>query len=237
MLTLALLLACTPEDPWIPPVGGVVDLQTDDGITLRADYTPAANPSRPAVVLVHMIPPNFDRTSWPEAFVQLLATEDWSVLAIDRRGAGESDGDAVDAYQGPLGRLDVAAAVGKLVADGAGDIVLIGASNGTTSVADYASDAAAEGWTPPTATGFLSAGPYTENQQAIGDMPVRPSFFMYENSDRERSWAEGIEPDAPDAWEFWFYDPGAHGTNQLGRDGIDERIRDWVRAVADTPVE
>ena len=51
----------------------VVAFQTADGLTLRADYRTASVAGRPAVVLVHMIPPGNDRSGYPERVRAALA--------------------------------------------------------------------------------------------------------------------------------------------------------------------
>jgi len=218
------LLACSPsttetDDGIEMPEGGVITVLTEDDVSITADYYPASMTGRPAVVLLHMIPPNFDRSSWPADFITELHDNDWNVLVPDRRGAGDSEGTAVDAYEGDGGRMDVAALVSQLEEDGAGDLMLIGASNGTTSVLDYTVWAAQNDVRTPVAAGFMSGGPYTENQSSFADMPLIPAFFSYEDSDRERDWATTQQDRGVGAWEFWYLDdPGAHGTNAFDSD-------------------
>ena len=152
----------------------VVSFQTVDDVTLVADYLPATQQGAGVVVLLHMIPPGNDRSGYPQRVLDAFAELGLNVLNVDRRGAGDSGGVAQDAYEGPLGRFDVEAAVAfALDESGAcpGDptrVMLVGASNGTTSVMDYVvghdsrlPDAAAIAW--------LSPGTYTENQNAIAD--------------------------------------------------------------------
>ena len=150
-----------------------VDLETFDGITLKADYTPPSTEGKGAIVLLHMIPPNFDRTSYPARIRTALADSGHAVLNIDRRGAGESEGNAQDAYQGSLGRLDVEAGVSFLIdskracATAPDKILLVGASNGTTSVMDYTTNRSNTELPTPAAIAWLSPGGYTESQNTI----------------------------------------------------------------------
>ena len=66
----------------------VVDLQTSDGVNLKASYT---SPGRtgPAMLLIHQC--NMDRSSWKPISDDLVSSG-IHVLALDLRGFGESDG-------------------------------------------------------------------------------------------------------------------------------------------------
>lgn len=211
LLLLPLTVACKgdPEGP-----GEIASLQTRDGVSLEADHL-AAGVGRPAVLLLHMIPPNWDRTSWPEDFLQALHARDWHVLALDRRGAGASGGEAVDAYEGEAGRYDVEAAFDFLAAEGATDIAILGASNGTTSMVDYSVWAASEGLPEPAATAFLTGGTYTENQTEMADFAAKaiPSAFAFSTAERE--WSVAQEALDPGSWTFLEYPEGAHGTQMF----------------------
>ncbi len=199
-----------PTVPWAIPESGVITVETRDGVTLEADYYPSETEGAPGVVLLHMIPPSNDRTNWPESFITSLTDEGWSVLNLDRRGAGGSDGVAFDAYTGPDGKKDVEAAVLKLQADGYGDLVLLGASNGTTSVVDYTVWAPGQGLPEPVALGLMTGGDYTENQNAMEDLPEVPTVFTY--STLEADWSVAQQPIDPGSWSFLEYGPGGHGT-------------------------
>lgn len=199
---------------WTPPEGGVVELVTDDGVTLVADYTPVDQEGAAAVVLLHMIPPSWDRTSWPTDFVSALHDQGWAVIAPDRRGAGDSGGEAREAYTGPNGKLDAAACVDRLRADGYDDIAIIGASNGTTTALDYTLWARAEGRPVPVALGFMTGGSYTEAQSAMADLGAEvPAVFTF--STEERAWSvtqQGLERAS---WVFHEYPSGDHGTQMF----------------------
>jgi len=217
-LTVA-LTACGTADPvstdvpWTAPNGGVIELTTTDSVTLEADYYPASAVDRPAIVLLHMVPPSNTRADWPAPFIAELTSRDWTVIAVDRRGAGGSDGNPADSYIGPGGRLDVAAAVQRITDDGyTGKLALIGASNGTTSVLDYAVDPPV-GLPAVAVMGFLTGGSYTEAQNAMSSVSKVPAFFTY--STMERAWSEAQRPVDEASWAFYEYPGGAHGTRMF----------------------
>ncbi|MBX2800326.1 MAG: alpha/beta hydrolase [Myxococcales bacterium] len=212
----------------------VVQLQTRDEVTLEADFYDAGVDGSPAFVLLHMIPPGNDRTNWPTDFMELLVDNGWSALAVDRRGAGGSDGVASEAYTGPNGKFDVEAAVSFLSDRGATDLVLIGASNGTTSLLDYAVWAGGEGLPEPVAVGFMTGGNYTENQNAMKTLPQIPAVFTY--STAESAWSDAQKPLDPGSWSFLEYANGSHGTRMFGdKPDVRTDLVDFFSGVLDAP--
>ncbi|MEM6296181.1 MAG: alpha/beta fold hydrolase [Myxococcota bacterium] len=194
----------------------VVSFTTSDGVALEADFVPSGQASGKAALLLHMIPPSNDRTNYPPAFIEALTGAGYTVLNVDRRGAGGSQGEAQAAYEGPNGRLDAVAAMAFLASSecalGARDTVIVGASNGTTTALDYA--VTAEASSRPRALVFLSPGGYTENQNAVADhadvLSSVPVFLGY--PDGERAWPEGVRSLVGDAWQLKQYDGGSHGS-------------------------
>ncbi|MGF1469848.1 MAG: alpha/beta hydrolase [Sandaracinaceae bacterium] len=210
--------------------GQVVTLTTADGVRLQADLYVEGTAGGPAAALFHMVPPSNDRTNYGRAFIDALLGQGLSVLNVDRRGAGASEGVAVDAYRGPKGKLDVRAAVELLRGHpcGFGRLGLVGASNGTTSVLDYTVDAAERGAPGPDGLVFLTGGSYTESQNVLRDArtalaPV-PLLFVYSTAERE--WSASFEDGAPAAWRFLEVPNGAHGTRMF------EAVPDSVDDVA-----
>ena len=191
----------------------VVDLTTRDGVSLVGDLYTAGGADRPGFVLLHMIPPSYDRTGWTRSFIDRLSAACWNAIAIDRRGAGESGGTARDAYTGEYGRYDVEAAVKRLQDEGLASLAVIGASNGTTSMIDYSVWAAGEGLPEVAALGFMTGGTYTEAQTAMGDVPKVPAIFTY--STGERDWSVNQQPLDPGTWSFQEYAEGDHGTKMF----------------------
>lgn len=196
----------------------VVELQTSDGITLTADYTPAKSSDRGVVILLHMIPPNFDRSSYPLRVREAINALDLNVLNIDRRGAGDSGGDAVDAYTGTTARLDVEAAVSYVLAREGGcavdpsKITLVGASNGTTAVLDYTVNRSNTNLPDPNALVWLSPGSYTENQNKLSDNRAKldaiPLLIIHPDSE---PWATQLT-DVSQTCKIVEIEGGAHGT-------------------------
>ncbi|MCA9568053.1 MAG: alpha/beta hydrolase, partial [Myxococcales bacterium] len=176
------IIACNHAPPAVPTPAPVatdaerIELTTRDGVALVADAW-RGEAGAPAVLLLHMTPTGgWNRTDWPTSFVDGLRAEGWWVVALDRRGAGESGGEARDAFEGEGGRYDVESAVTFLTSEGAGDLAILGASNGSTSALDYALWAGSEGLREPVALGFLTGGTYTENQNTLEGLSVPVVF-------------------------------------------------------------
>lgn len=197
----------------------VVRFTTSDGVELVADFTPAKNQNRGAVLLFHMIPPSNDRTSYPLRVREALADLDLNVLNVDRRGAGESGGIAKDAYTGETASLDVEAAVSYMLSDEAPcqidpeNILLVGASNGTTSVFDYVSSRQDSSLPGPKAVIWLSPGSYTESQNKIRRSDITSCPVLIVHPDNE-PWATQYNGEH-EAWRIVEIEDGRHGTGNF----------------------
>ncbi len=214
----------------------IVSFSTSDGVRLEADLATPGLARGPGVILLHMIPPSNDRSNYPRDVVEALVARGVTVLNVDRRGAGNSDGVARDAYLGPGGARDVRAAFEFLRAQPCAvdpsRVVLVGASNGSASVVDYVV-AADNDDTRPAGIVFLTGGTYTEAQTRYAAhrdrLEATPTLFVY--SRVERAWSAGLQPDAPTRWTFREYDPGAHGTGMFAtQPGVVDVIADFVVA-------
>lgn len=193
-----------------------VMLRTDDALQLEADLYPSGVVGGPAVVLLHMIPPSNDKSNYPPEFIDAVVAAGYTVLNVNRRGAGASQGDPKTAYEGPDGRLDAVAAF-RFVTDDAcqaptDDVSFVAASNGTTTALDFALGDPSQPL--PAALVFLSPGGYTENQHAVAEHTDRlgevPILFGYPDS--ESAWPAAVAELSNPRWEFRQYDGGRHGS-------------------------
>lgn len=210
---------CTAKD------GKEVQLQTRDGVDLKAVHYSSGIRGAKAVVLLHMIPPHHDLNNYSPEFIRELRSSGFDVINVNRRGAKGSGGNAKDAYDGPSGWLDALAGVQFLLdspcKNDPSRIAMVGASNGSTSMIDYnihAHQDSASRQPKAKAMVFLSGGSYTESQHQIAEHldalgPIS-SFFAYPKSEAE--WSLGIEELAKKeelaCWRFNEYGEEAHGT-------------------------
>ena len=196
---------CTTSD------GTEVNIDTVDGETLAATWYQVNEKPQGTAVLLHMIPPGNTRANYPSEFIDALNQRCLNVLNVDRRGAGGSSGDPVAAYTGPNGVHDAEAAVAfasSRDSEFSGErLVLVGASNGSTTVLDYV----AQGNTVA-AVALLSPGTYTENQQRVlgSGLESVPTLFAFPDS--EADWSLAFESSGGENWVWRQYDGGRHGT-------------------------
>ncbi len=218
----------------------VVRFKTSDDVELVADYHPPESAGKGAIVLFHMIPPNFDRSSYPSRVRNAFADAGYAVINVDRRGAGESAGVAQDAYTGPKGKLDVEAAIEYILSDDrkcavdSAKIMIVGASNGTTSVLDYTAGRSTTTLPNPKAIAWLSPGPYTESQYKIDEnktlLEALPVLIIHPASE---TWANAYESYSAN-WKVVTLENGVHGTGNFD-DGALEALQlpallDWAAA-------
>ncbi len=251
-----LLLACGGDNPTDAPggttdattdvggepcVGGesVVSMETTDGVTLEADDMMASVSGRPALVLFHMVPPYFDRSSWPKRIRSKFHDLDINVLNVDRRGAGGSGGVPEEAYFGDGALLDGEAAVSWLMSDQRGcaidteRLMLFGASNGTTTTLDYAFGHAGD---LPDVAGlaWLSPGEYTEAQNDIDDKRKKlENVSMHWLYPENEPYADDFVDGAPGTWQFARRGL-QHGTDMFDGDTLeDDTVADLLALVDD----
>ncbi len=230
-----------------PPVAcgeqEVVTFETEDSVTLVADYLPAESAGAGAVILFHQIPPHFDRTSYPQRILDAISETGVNVLNVDRRGVEDSTtGDPVDAYEGPGGRIDMEASVRFLLSEerpcaiDSSRLVLVGASNGTTSVMDY-TVAKSDGLPDSAAIIWLSPGQYTQNQNQIADNrdTLDPLPILWIHPDDEPFSLDFVNG-APSAWRFVQLEGGTHGTGNFDEGALEEQqlseMVAWIEAIA-----
>lgn len=206
--------ACA-DDAQAAPGAGLAVLETRDGVCLVGDHFPGASQA-PGVLLLHMTPTGgASRADWTGALLDPLVEAGFHVLALDRRGAGDSGGEGVDAYEGEWGRYDVEAGALFLQDNaGASFLTVVGASNGTTSLVDYAVWAEGENRPPVTAGVLLSGGTYTENQTAMEDVAAAGVPLHLAVAESEASWSEDHAALDP-SWSLDVRTGSSHGTALL----------------------
>lgn len=217
-----------------------VHFSTSDGVRLTADLFPAAGTGGPAVILLHMNPEGNDNTNFPPELIERLSSMSLTVLNVNRRGAGGSEGNARDAFEGPSGVEDAIAAQSFVVehcSSNASAMMLVGASNGTTTALDFTVASSTNPAIPtPRGLVFLSAGDYTENQNAIADnldlLKSVPVLFAY--PDAEAAYNDALATDPGAGWQFSVYPGGGHGTGLFSShpDSLDQ-VADFVGVTLD----
>ena len=220
LLLTAALAGCGADadcakDAASPSGADAVGFLTEDDVCLVADHY-RGSAGAPAVLFLHMTPLEWDRRSWSADFLRTVFTEGWTVLNLDRRGAGNSEGEARDAFEGDGGEKDVRAAVNYLTEQGVGPLAIVAASNGTTSALDYTVTAASQGQVEPVSIVMMSPGTYTENQHSIDDLASQNTPVLFQYDPTEGLWIDSEYDDLdPGDWERIEYDGAGHGTQML----------------------
>jgi alpha-beta hydrolase superfamily lysophospholipase len=199
-----------------------------------------------------MIPPGNNRSNYSAEFIGALTDRGFDVVNVDRRGAGGSLGVARQAYEGSDGWLDAQAGYEELVAQGCGAggadpdrVVIVGASNGTTTALDWTVRRSQVDGAGPAGVVLLTGGTYTENQHRISGVrgAIEQTPFLFVFSTAERRWSaaqaaaanpgegEGEGETATPPWRFDELDPGGHGTRMFSvRPQAIGTVADWMAA-------
>src|SRR3990172_448369 len=197
-----------------------VSFQTEDGVTLSGTLFGVGGVG---VVLSHMRP--VDQTSW-HAFAQTLADNGYLALAYDFRGYGKSEGPQA------LGLIDrdVRAAVDFLRSQGAGRVVLIGASMGGTASAKVAAVVGDDGLVVLSGPQSFEGLNVASEDLQLGGMP---SLWITSRGDPVTPGMQAMHDAASDPKTLHIYDGDAHGTFIFDTaDGADlaRRILEFVTA-------
>ncbi len=221
------------SDAAAPQGGDPVPLITEDNLCLVADHY-VAGPGAPGVILLHMNPESWDRKSWSIDFVRRIHANGWHVLNLDRRGAGNSEGNPRDAFEGDGGRKDVAAAVRFLQNQSVPSFALVSASNGTTSALDYAVWAQDNGEVEPVSIAMMSGGAYTENQHSVEEFAAVQTPTLFQADDDEGLWFDAdFDTVDPGNWTYTEYPGAGHGsqmpdqTTEGAADVLDHLDENW----------
>lgn len=212
-----------------------VSIETADGVSLIGDWYegPAG---APVALLLHMMPA--DRTSWRN-FSGFLLAADWSALAIDLRGHGEStvsSGGPLDYrsftdedHQASMGDLE--AAIRWLEARGVAKtrIALVGASIGANLSIAYASEHVAIPAVAALSPGLDYRGITTDDK--VARFRVGQSLLLAASAADERSavCVRSLKERKADATALEFQDAG-HGTDMLERaPGLIDDLVGWLK--------
>ncbi len=197
-----------------------VSFTTADGLALDATVYPAGSDW---VVLAHMRPA--DKTSWTD-LATLFQDEDYSVLAYNNRGYGESDGD-----REPFDLLiDAAAALEYATAQGARGIVFGGASmNGAVAMTLGAAN-------DFDAIFLLSGVPSFPSAPDASDFLAdveEPILFVAAEDDGSAAADARSYADAAPLSDLIVLAAGGHATRMLTADpNLGARIVNWVIGTA-----
>jgi pimeloyl-ACP methyl ester carboxylesterase len=218
--TLVALLATTSG---ASAAGQAVQLRTADGVPVAAMLYDAAEPSAPAVVLVHMLTRSKD--DW-RAVAERLQVAGIAALALDLRGHGASSGEAAPSA---AMALDVQAAVGFLQGRAPGrPMALVGASLG----ASLALIAAAE---TPFVRGVALVSPAADYRGVRLDPAARkyggrPMLLVASTEDPYALRTVRALTEHATAREQRLSPVAAHGTRLLERDPeMSAALVDWLR--------
>jgi pimeloyl-ACP methyl ester carboxylesterase len=187
--------------------GRAVTFTTEDGVTLGG-HVFGSGPS--GIVLAHMYPA--DQTSWFST-AQRLAQAGYLVLTFDFRGYGESGG----TKQIGLIDRDVMAAVVQIRKEGAGSVVLAGASMGGTAALIAGGRAQTMSSIRLAGIATLSAPVEFQGLSAAAIVPglIVPLLFIAAENDAGAAGARQLEQLSAGKGELQILPGSDHGTNLL----------------------
>ncbi|MDY6775678.1 MAG: alpha/beta fold hydrolase [Halobacteria archaeon] len=203
-----------------------VSLTASDGVGIEATYYASDEETPPAVVLAHQL--GGDRSQWGD-FPRLLAHEGFSVVSVDLRGHGESEGDWQSFEEADFRGMvnDVAAAESYLFERGADDsrTGMAGASIGANTVLDYVSEG------DPDALLLLSPaksyrGIDVVEEAETYDKPALVGYFSEDRSEAARNEAGSIGESLGAKVEE--YEGEGHGVDALDIEGKPQEYVDWL---------
>ena len=198
-----------------------VELVTNSGLRLAADFFPSDNPGSAALILVPMLGKTRDTYT---TFAREAQRQGYAAIALDLRGHGDSegpDGLSFRAFQDTHWRdalNDLAAARRFLVDEGCdGDnIGLVGASIGANLVLRYAADHPEVPGVALLSPGRVYKGVNAE--EALETYGQRPILLVVGNADAYSAQScQTMDAMAEGQCELREYDSAAHGTEILDR--------------------
>ena len=199
--------------------GEEVSFTTDDGVTIKGTYWERDTDKE--LVLLHML--GRDRTDWNK----FAGSADYTVLAIDLRGHGESDGDWQSFSDPDFNKmiLDVKAANEFL----SGDVIVVGASLGANVALSYADNY------PVAGIVLLSpANDYRGVDTRAAITRYRRPLLIVTSRNDEQSYNPSITMynSAPsDAKQLKTYDDAGHGTRMFIKEDLDDIIMQFIGSI------
>ena len=200
-------------------IGREVSFATDDGVTIKGTYWDRDTDKE--LVLLHML--GRDRSDW-SAFAESV---DYTILAIDLRGHGESDGDWQSFSDVDFNKmiLDVKAANEFL----SGDVIVIGASIGANVALNYADNY------PVAGVVLLSpANDYRGVDTRAAITRYKGPLLIVASRNDEQSYNPSITMYniAPsDTKQLKTYEDAGHGIRMLEKPDLDDLILQFVKSV------
>jgi pimeloyl-ACP methyl ester carboxylesterase len=208
----------------LPATARSVTFTTQDGVALSGHIFGTGSEG---VILAHMYPA--DQTSWyPTA--ERLAEEGYLVLTFDFRGYGESGGEKqIDL----IGR-DVFAAIPKIREEGAGEVVLVGASMGGTASLVAGDQGQALDSIRLAGIAALSAPVEFNGLSAASAVPriVVPMLFVAAENDAGAAGAKQLEQLSSGKGDLQIVSGSDHGTDLLSGDQGEKvyaLLRDFIK--------
>jgi pimeloyl-ACP methyl ester carboxylesterase len=187
--------------------GRAISFTTQDGVTLKGHVFGSG---QAGVILAHMYPA--DQTSWyPTA--QRLAQAGYLVLTFDFRGYGESGGSKqIDLIGG-----DVSAAITQIRKEGAGSVVLAGASMGGTASLVAGDQAQSLSSIRLAGIATLSAPVEFQGLSAAAAVPriIVPLLFIAAEKDAGAAGAQQLEQLSAGKGDLQIVPGSDHGTDLL----------------------
>lgn len=197
-----------------------VQLKADDGLALKADWYPAATPSKRAVLLLHMM--FSDRLAWTDT-ARRLTQRGFNVLAVDMRGFGGTGG-SEDWVKAQADNRRWLVWLRKERGIAPGNIAVVGASRGAElALLACAADKDCA------AVAALSGGDTYADAQSLRPLADRPVLFVAAARDggylaTARRLATGLP-----AAEVKETTGSAHGTRMLEADpALIDALAAWL---------
>ncbi len=197
---------------------------TEDGVKVAYSYYPSDGEK--GIILLHML--RRDRNDWNE-FAQLLQSKGYSVISIDLRGHGESDGNWNEFSERDFNNmvLDVKATKELLAEKGISSFSIIGASIGANTALNYAVTDSEVKTVILLSPGLNYRGIKTEENIKNFKNPIliivsEEDAGSFESSKKLHELATGTK-------ELKIYQNAGHGTNMFVKEDLAGTVIEWLK--------